>query len=237
MPSAAYESCSNMARNKSAGLVVPVLLLGGGAFVAQRIGLFDRLRVSLEAGGAGMGAAAQAMPLGGAPGSTQAQPTAGGGLMSPPTTSMVTTNTAPRIPGKTLADRLRAIGRGDLAAAVESRTRPGGPGTASVLDSRNDIQQAGTNTAARTLPNPNNLAALADEGIFFGAQGSTPRASFDGANQFTPDEASTRNHVIQAGDTLGALASRFGTTVGKLAALNNISNPNLIREGATLRVA
>jgi murein DD-endopeptidase MepM/ murein hydrolase activator NlpD len=41
---------------------------------------------------------------------------------------------------------------------------------------------------------------------------------------------------IQSGDTLSALASRFGTTVSALAKENNISNPNLIIAGKSLRV-
>jgi LysM repeat protein len=41
---------------------------------------------------------------------------------------------------------------------------------------------------------------------------------------------------IQSGDTLSALASRFNTTVSALARENNISNPNLIIAGKTLRV-
>lgn len=43
-------------------------------------------------------------------------------------------------------------------------------------------------------------------------------------------------YVIQPGDTLSALASRFGTTVNKLAADNNILNKNLIIAGKTLDV-
>jgi hypothetical protein len=45
-----------------------------------------------------------------------------------------------------------------------------------------------------------------------------------------------RSYKIQRGDTLGAIAARFGTTVKKLAALNNITNPSLIRVGQVLRL-
>lgn len=41
---------------------------------------------------------------------------------------------------------------------------------------------------------------------------------------------------IQKGDTLSEIAQQFGTTVEKLAADNNINNPNLIYAGATLKV-
>jgi LysM repeat protein len=45
-----------------------------------------------------------------------------------------------------------------------------------------------------------------------------------------------RFYQIQRGDTLSQLALRFGTTVPALAALNGISNPNLILAGQTICV-
>lgn len=44
------------------------------------------------------------------------------------------------------------------------------------------------------------------------------------------------NYKIASGDTLSALASRFGTSVGALARANNIANPDLIYAGASLRL-
>jgi len=43
-------------------------------------------------------------------------------------------------------------------------------------------------------------------------------------------------HNIRWGDTLSALASRYKTSVSKLAQLNGIKNPNLIIAGRTLRL-
>lgn len=43
-------------------------------------------------------------------------------------------------------------------------------------------------------------------------------------------------HVVQFGEGLYGIALRYGTTVENLAALNNITNPNLIRVGTILRV-
>lgn len=43
-------------------------------------------------------------------------------------------------------------------------------------------------------------------------------------------------HNIRWGDTLSALASRYGTTVEKLARDNGIANPDLIYAGATLKI-
>ena len=44
-------------------------------------------------------------------------------------------------------------------------------------------------------------------------------------------------YLIQPGDTLGAIASAFGTTVENLASLNAISNPALIRAGRELLIS
>ena len=47
---------------------------------------------------------------------------------------------------------------------------------------------------------------------------------------------STKTYTVQPGDTLTAIARRFGTTVAILCQLNNISNPNLIYVGQVLRL-
>lgn len=44
-------------------------------------------------------------------------------------------------------------------------------------------------------------------------------------------------YTVQAGDTLSEIASRYGTTVQELVDINNLSNPNLIYPGETLRIA
>lgn len=44
------------------------------------------------------------------------------------------------------------------------------------------------------------------------------------------------SYTIKPGDTLSALARRYGTTVAALAAANGIKNPNLIRAGAHLTI-
>ena len=44
------------------------------------------------------------------------------------------------------------------------------------------------------------------------------------------------SYVVQSGDTLGAIAARFGTTVPDLVRRNNIANPNLIYPGQRLAI-
>lgn len=43
-------------------------------------------------------------------------------------------------------------------------------------------------------------------------------------------------HTVRSGDTLGALARRYGTTVSRLCQLNNISSTSILRIGQRLRV-
>ena len=58
----------------------------------------------------------------------------------------------------------------------------------------------------------------------------TPRASAAPA----PSGGST--YTVKAGDTLGAIAARFGTTSTVLAKLNGIADPSFIRVGQVLRL-
>lgn len=44
-------------------------------------------------------------------------------------------------------------------------------------------------------------------------------------------------HRIQKGDTLGAIAKRYGTTIGKLCTLNNMTSKTTLRVGKSIRVS
>ena len=46
----------------------------------------------------------------------------------------------------------------------------------------------------------------------------------------------SQEYTIQKGDTLTSIADKYNTSVGKLAQKNNISDPDVIIEGQTLRV-
>lgn len=51
-----------------------------------------------------------------------------------------------------------------------------------------------------------------------------------------PDPVLRGTYLVQQGDTLGAIASRFGTTYVYLAQINGIANPNLIYPGQVLKI-
>lgn len=52
----------------------------------------------------------------------------------------------------------------------------------------------------------------------------------------TSTKKATKTYTVRKGDTLGAIAARYGTTVSKIAAANGIKNVNLIRVGQTLTI-
>ena len=53
----------------------------------------------------------------------------------------------------------------------------------------------------------------------------------------TPASATSSTYKIVSGDTLSAIAAKNNTTVAKLASLNNISNPNYIQAGQTIKLS
>lgn len=62
----------------------------------------------------------------------------------------------------------------------------------------------------------------------------TPVASLTG-NAPVNQEADPVYHHIKSGDTLGALASRYGTTVSKLCEMNGISKTTVLKLGRSIR--
>lgn len=51
-----------------------------------------------------------------------------------------------------------------------------------------------------------------------------------------PEPASANTYTVKKGDTLSAIAKRFGCTVQDLASLNSITNPNLIYTGQAIKL-
>lgn len=64
-----------------------------------------------------------------------------------------------------------------------------------------------------------------------------PNLIYSGTTLRIPENSSSAKYYqIQPGDTLSEIAARFGTTVSALASQNNISNPDLIYAGTTIRI-
>ncbi|RHR24793.1 LysM peptidoglycan-binding domain-containing protein [Clostridium sp. AF19-22AC] len=48
--------------------------------------------------------------------------------------------------------------------------------------------------------------------------------------------AASKTYTVQSGDTLSGIAAKYGTTYQSLAAINNISNPNVIHPGQVIKI-
>ena len=55
-------------------------------------------------------------------------------------------------------------------------------------------------------------------------------------NQTYASSSSYQTYIVKSGDTLSGIGSKFGVTYQKIAADNNISNPNLIHPGQVLKI-
>lgn len=68
--------------------------------------------------------------------------------------------------------------------------------------------------------------------------GGSGKSAVSGAddNVVSACSGQAKYHTIRKGDTLGALARRYGTTVGKLCKLNNLSTTSILRVGKKVRV-
>lgn len=78
---------------------------------------------------------------------------------------------------------------------------------------------------ANGISNPNRILV----GTRLTLPGTAPTAAAAPATA-----TATSTHRVQRGDTLGSIASKAGTSIASLVALNGIKNPNLIRIGQVL---
>lgn len=79
------------------------------------------------------------------------------------------------------------------------------------------------------LSNPNRI--FAGQLLLIPKGGTVPPAPPPG-----PVPGPCGTYTVRSGDTLSAIARRFGTTVWALASINHIANPNLIFPGQVLKV-
>lgn len=81
---------------------------------------------------------------------------------------------------------------------------------------------------------PNISSALS--GISIGKDGKVQTKTPTIPTPSAPSTPTADIYTVQSGDTLGALASKFGTTVQEIVKVNGISNPNLINVGQKLTI-
>lgn len=76
-----------------------------------------------------------------------------------------------------------------------------------------------------------------DYGLYSGLAARTGESAYTAEDGGGQEHSQTAYHQVVKGDTLWALARRYGVTLAELIALNpQIKNPNLIRVGEEVRV-
>lgn len=123
-----------------------------------------------------------------------------------------------------------------------------------IKDYPNIIKEAGLNHLEGTTPAPtptpttktiDELAQEVINGQWGNGQDRVDRLTAAGydynavqnrVNELLDDNNNEEYYTIQSGDTLSEIAEKYGTTVSQLCEWNNISNPNLIYAGNTIRV-
>ncbi len=88
--------------------------------------------------------------------------------------------------------------------------------------------------AANNLTNPNLI--YVGQTLVIPTGETTPPPATQPPPTTQPPPSADCTYTVQRGDTLSRIAVRYNTTVAQLAALNNISNPNLIYGGQVLKV-
>ncbi len=127
------------------------------------------------------------------------------------------------------------------AAAATPQVATGGPSAAGSYHT----VQAGENlyrislqygVTVDALTAANGLISAGE--IYTGQQLTIPGAS--GVAAAPPSAAATTpvsgSHVVQAGETLGAISARYGVSMTALVQANNLSNPSLLYAGQTLSI-
>ena len=99
-----------------------------------------------------------------------------------------------------------------------------------------NIFQFTSTYAAGGLDGDVDLTGITDNGYKNG-NAQEPATKTPATNTGKQLHQNTHNYTVKSGDTLSAIASKYGMTTNALATLNGISNPNLIYPGQTLRVA
>lgn len=97
----------------------------------------------------------------------------------------------------------------------------------------------GVETAAKVTPKAQtqkkSTASVSSKKITVQASSSATASLGENTNTMNDVEATPVYHRIKSGDTLGAIAKRYGTSVSKLCELNGITKTTVLRLGRSLR--
>ena len=94
---------------------------------------------------------------------------------------------------------------------------------------------AGVETAAKAQTQKKSTASASSKKITVQASSSATASLGEDTNTMNDVEATSVYHRIKSGDTLGAIAKRYGTSVSKLCELNGITKTTVLRLGRSLR--
>ena len=136
--------------------------------------------------------------------------------------------------GDTLGKIARIYG-----TTVNELCRLNGLKSTSMLRIGQSIRCSADETAVKATPKAQTQKKSATSGssekITVQASSSATASLGENTNTMNDTEATPVYHRIKSGDTLGALAKRYGTSVSKLCELNGITKTTVLRLGRSLR--
>lgn len=121
-----------------------------------------------------------------------------------------------------------------LVLVIARTQSPAGSAGASVAPSAGGTVSVGSPSAAASTPAPTPDASASSTPEPTAPPSATPAATPDAT--VAPTTAATRTYKVKSGDTLSSIAATFGTTVKKIAKLNNIADPRVLRVGQVLQI-
>lgn len=141
-----------------------------------------------------------------------------------------------------VGEKLVIPGTSAATAATKSSTKATATHTVEAGDTVWDLAQR-YDSSVSAIIKANGLSQQAvihvgDRLTIPGAEATTASTATTASASKTTSSSSTASsrYTVKSGDTLSSIASKFGSTVSKLAAANGISNPSLIRVGQVLTV-
>ena len=67
--------------------------------------------------------------------------------------------------------------------------------------------------------------------------GQKLKVTVTGNSKSSSGKSATKYHTVKSGDTLGAIARKYGVTVKQIVQWNKLSNPDALKLGQSLRVS